>query len=228
MEKVKEHFEDEAHKFDQIIRQLTPYYDEMLDALILALSFSVSGATQVIDLGCGTGTVARRIKETFPNASFTCVDIAENMLAMAKRKLGTNARYQLADFRSYEFDGTYDLVVSSLALHHLETDKEKKIFYGKIFNSLAPGGAFFNADVILASSSRVQEGYMKKWKDFMRKRVSDDEIESKWIPIHHEEDRPARLTAQLSWLCDIGFTEVDVVWKYYNFAVYGGRKGLGK
>ncbi len=29
---------------------------------------------------------------------------------------------------------------------------------------------------------------------------------------------------QLAWLAEIGFTDVDVVWKYYNFAVYGGRK----
>ncbi len=224
MDKVKQHFENEAHEFDQIIRQLTPYYDEMLDALILALSSGVSGPTKVIDLGCGTGTVARRIKDTFPDANITCVDMAENMLAMAKKKLGHNTRYQLADFRSYEFDGSYDLVVSSLALHHLETDEDKKLFYRKIFNSLAPGGAFYNADVILASSRGVQEGYMKKWKDFMRKQVSDVEIEQKWIPMHYEEDRPARLTAQMSWLDDIGFSEIDVVWKYYNFAVYGGIK----
>lgn len=226
MDNVKKHFEDEAHEFDQIIRQLTPYYDEMLDALLLALSSSVSGPTKVIDLGCGTGTVARRIKDTFPDANITCVDIAENMLKMAKKKLGNNARYQLADFRSYEFDGTYDVVVSSLALHHLETDDDKKRFFRKIFNGLVPGGAFYNADVILASGSRVQEGYIKKWKDFMRKQVSDDEIESKWIPMHHEEDRPARLTAQMAWLDDIGFSEIDVVWKYYNFAVYGGIKSL--
>jgi tRNA (cmo5U34)-methyltransferase len=29
---------------------------------------------------------------------------------------------------------------------------------------------------------------------------------------------------QLAWLAEIGFSEVDVVWKYFNFAVYGGRK----
>jgi tRNA (cmo5U34)-methyltransferase len=29
---------------------------------------------------------------------------------------------------------------------------------------------------------------------------------------------------QLVWLQDMGFSEVDVIWKYYNFSVYGGRK----
>jgi hypothetical protein len=33
MDQVKKHFEEEAHEFDEIIRHLAPYYDEMLDAL---------------------------------------------------------------------------------------------------------------------------------------------------------------------------------------------------
>jgi len=223
MDNVKKSFEEEAHQFDEIVRQLVPYYSEMLDALVLALPFGTSRVIRVIDLGCGTGAVARHIKDSFPAAEITCVDIAENMLEMAKLKLSTgpSIRYQLADFRSYEFDEKYDAVVSSLALHHLE-DEEKKPFYGKIFKSLNSGGIFYNADIIFGSDSHLQEQYMEKWKDFMRRHVPSDEIENKWIPRHYEEDRPTTLMAQLAWLEDIGFSEIDVIWKYYNFAVYGG------
>jgi tRNA (cmo5U34)-methyltransferase len=41
---------------------------------------------------------------------------------------------------------------------------------------------------------------------------------------YREEDRPARFVDQLNRLRDIGFNGVDVIWKYYNFAVYGGVK----
>lgn len=41
---------------------------------------------------------------------------------------------------------------------------------------------------------------------------------------HHEEDWPEILIDQISWLEDIGFKGIDIVWKYYNFAVYGGTK----
>ena len=34
MEKVRQHFEEEAHEFDKIIRRLIPYYEQMLDALM--------------------------------------------------------------------------------------------------------------------------------------------------------------------------------------------------
>ena len=226
MEKVKQHFEEEAQEFDAIIRRLIPYYEQMVDALVLALPFNQSQLIRVIDLGCGTGTIARRIKDVYPQAQITCVDIAEKMLHIAQTKPGDagGMRYQLKNFEKYEFDSVYDVAVSSLALHHLVNEDDKIKFYKKIFTCLSPGGVFYNADVILASNSHLQERYMEKWREYMRLQVSVEEIEQKWIPQHYDEDRPSKLMNQLDWLRDMGFVEVDIVWKYYNFAVYGGCK----
>ena len=227
MEKVKQHFEEEAQEFDAIIRRLIPNYEQMLDALVTALPFNRSQPIRVVDLGCGTGTIARRIKDVYPQAQITCVDIAEKMLQIAQVKLGDpgdDLRYQLANFEDYEFDTTYDVAVSSLALHHLVNDDDKIKFYKKIYDCLTIGGVFYNADVVLGSSSHLQKRYMEKWREYMRLQVSVEEIEQKWIPQHYDEDHPACLMSQLAWLRDLGFTEVDVIWKYYNFSVYGGRK----
>jgi tRNA (cmo5U34)-methyltransferase len=53
----------------------------------------------------------------------------------------------------------YGVVVSSLALHHLVTDDDKQQCYSWIHGSLAPGGRFYNADVVLASSDDLHEVY---------------------------------------------------------------------
>ena len=226
MDIVKKHFEEEAKEFDDIILCLIPYYAEMIDALVKAIPFAQSKEIKLIDLGCGTGTISKHLKSSFPHARITCLDLAENMIEMSKLKLAEYADvcYQVGDFRHYEFDEHYDVIVSSLALHHLVSDQDKINFYRKMYESLSSGGVFFNADVILGSSEHLQETYMAKWKSFMLKSVSNEEIEGKWLPKYREEDRPAKLMDQVSWLADIGFTEVDVLWKYYNFAVYGGRK----
>ncbi|HET6418720.1 MAG TPA: class I SAM-dependent methyltransferase [Geobacteraceae bacterium] len=226
MDKIKMHFEKEAGEFDQIILKLIPYYREMISALIAAIPFEASAKIKVIDLGCGTGSITKKVKETYPNARVTCVDMAENMIEVAKKKLSSHSdiRYQISDFYQFNFSDTYDVVISSLALHHLLTDEDKQNFYSKIYKALSPGGIFYNADVVLASSSHLQDAYMRKWKEFMSKNVSEQEIEEKWIPTYKEEDRPARLMDQLAWLDNIGFVDTDVVWKFYNFAVYGGAK----
>jgi len=224
MDRIKQHFEEEARDFDRIILTLIPDYPRMVEALVAALPFERAEPIRVIDLGCGTGTVAQNILDAFPNANVTCLDLAENMIALARAKLARypGVRFAVGDFTT--FDGEYDVVISSLALHHLATDEHKRSFYRRIYDRLGPGGAFYNGDVVLASSDLLQEAYMYQWRAFMRRNISDDEIENKWIAKYQAEDHPAKLVDQLAWLSAIGFAEVDVVWKHYNFAVYGGVK----
>ncbi len=224
MDIVKRHFEEEARDFDNIILTLIPEYPRMVEALVAAIPFESAAPVRIIDLGCGTGNIAHAVLDAFPNAHVTCLDLAENMIAMAKAKLATypRVRYVVGDFTA--FDGEYDAVISSLALHHLATDEDKRRFYRRIYDRLRPGGVFYNGDVVLASSDILQAMYMHQWRAFMRRTVSEEEIEGKWIPSYQAEDHPAKLVDQLTWLMEIGFAAVDVLWKHYNFAVYGGGK----
>jgi len=226
LNKIKKHFEEEAKEFDKIIRKIIPFYNEMLEALLFAMPHPKSQKIKVADLGCGTGTIAKMILERHPNSILTCVDLAANMIETAKIKLGKykNVEYIVGDFHNFNFNRKYDAVVTSLALHHLRNDNDKKKFFKKIFDALNKNGVFYNADVVLGSNETVQNLYINKWKEFMRRKVSVSEIESKWIPKYEEEDRPAKLIEQMKWLEEIGFEKTDVIWKYYNFAVYGGVK----
>jgi tRNA (cmo5U34)-methyltransferase len=106
----------------------------------------------------------------------------------------------------------------------MNLNRIKQNFYRRIYESLDSGGVFYNADVVLAANDFLHAAAMNAWRRFMARSISPDEIEGKWIPKHREEDRPAKLTDQLAWLMHIGFVDVDVIWKYYNFAVYGGPR----
>lgn len=222
MERVKEHFEGEAEQYDAIIRKLIPYYSRMVEAVVNTLPFDNSAEITVLDLGCGTGTVARAVKDRFPGARLACLDIAENMLHIARGKLANapETAYICCDFNQFAFDRQYDAVVSSLALHHLATDADKLSFYKKIYAGLKNGGVLVNADVVLASTDILQRRYMEQWKQFMLESVPLDEVEGKWIPNYHAEDRPVSLLQHFDMLHQAGFDTMDVVWKYYNFAVY--------
>ena len=226
MESVKTHFETEAQVFDETIRRLIPNYEHMIEALVTALPFSPEASFQVVDLGCGTGTVSQRVKDLFPNAHITCIDMSENMLEMAKAKLGTesNTKFIQANLADYRFEYKFDAALSSLALHHLVNDRDKIQFYSKIFQNLKQNGVFYNADIVLSTIPQLQDKYMKEWHHFMLQGISREEVAEKWITKHLEEDYPAPLMHQLDWLLEIGFADVDVLWKCYGFSVYGGCK----
>src|SRR5262249_12773816 len=179
MDAIKQHFEHEAVDFDRIIVELIPYYSDMVRALVSAIPFDCNAQIRVADLGCGTGTVAKQVLERFPHAEVTCIDLADNMIAMAKVKLGsgTRLRYITGDFSTFDSSSKYDAIVSSLALHHLVTDEDKQRFYRRICQSLNSGGVFYNADVVLASTDFLQAVYMRQWRQFMLRSVPEKEID---------------------------------------------------
>lgn len=223
---IRNHFETEAKEFDEVIQNLIPYYNQMVEALVLSIPFDVNEAIDIIDLGCGTGTISKAVKARFPNARITCIDLAENMLLMAKEKLKDfeDINFLQGDFNNFVFPKKYHVVISSLALHHLVTDEDKKNFYENIYENLNDGGYFCNADVVLGTNDFNTNLFMEKWKEFMIKNVGKEDTENKWIPKYYEEDKPTTLMRHFSLMKDIGFNDFDVFWKYYNFCVYGGKK----
>lgn len=223
-DRIKNHFEEEAIGYDGIIIKLIPYYKEMVQAIISTIPFDSNEEINIIDLGCGTGTISRAIQQQYSKAKFTLVDIAENMLQIAEQKLGKNCTYLNSDFNSFEFDNQYDVIVSSLALHHLETDSDKQLFYNKIYKALKEGGIFINGDVIKTQTDKLQITFIEKWVEYMNRSVDMKEINEKWLPNYYAEDRPIPLMSHLKMLENSGFKDIDIVWKYYGFAVYKGGK----
>ncbi|MFX1340128.1 MAG: methyltransferase domain-containing protein [Promethearchaeota archaeon] len=227
MEQIKDTFENVAKEFDDVIVKLVPFYKEMVSDLILVIPFEKNENIDVIDLGCGTGTLSLRIREVFPNAKITCMDMTKNMLEMAKLKLSKyeNIEFILENFYTFNFNKKYNVVISSFALHHLITAQDKKNFYQKIYNSLKIGGCFYNLDIIIGSNDEIQKFYMKKWEGFLRQHLSEEKIEKNFKQ-YYEEDSPESIMNHLKWLEEAGFKDVDVIRKYYNFALYGGIKGI--
>src|SRR5664279_1948776 len=222
MENVKEHFEEEAKEFDITIQNLIPRYEDMISCMVSVIPFDNSEEFKLLDLGSGTGNITKAVKEKYPHSKISCIDIAENMIQMAQIKLEdyTDIEYYTGDFSEFDFEEKYDVIVSSLALHHIKTDADKKSFYCKIFSALKEGGIFLNSDVVLGSNEKLNQIYRKKWIDFMLLNLPEEEVRKKWLPKQIEEDFPAPLNNHLKWLGETGFNDIDVVWKYYGLVVY--------
>ena len=226
MDAVRKNFSERTSEYDSWIRKVVPRYEEMLDVLVSCIRMEMGDTIRAIDLGCGTGALSQKLLGSFPHADLTCLDMTEGMLDQARDRLKEHGsvRYVLSDLYDYKFDGPYDAVISCLALHHIVTDEDKLMIYRRIHDGLAPGGVFLNADIMLGADDALQELYINKWKEFMYTGLPREEVEGSLLPRHREEDSPARMTDHLRWLEQAGFRSIDSVWKYYGYAVYGGKK----
>jgi ubiquinone/menaquinone biosynthesis C-methylase UbiE len=98
---------------------------------------------RVLDIGCGTGTLAVLIKRLFPTVDVVALDPDPKALARAQRKAGRAAvsiRFDrgFSDALLYP-DAAFDRVFSSMMFHHIEkADKENTL--REIRRVLKPSG----------------------------------------------------------------------------------------
>ncbi|MBI4589661.1 MAG: class I SAM-dependent methyltransferase [Candidatus Rokubacteria bacterium] len=104
---------------------------------------------RVLDLGCGTGTMAVWMKRRTPAAVIVGLDGDPDVLAIARRN-ATRMGLEI-EFRhglSYELpfaEGAFDRVLSSLFFHHL-LPAQKRRTLAEVFRILSPGGELYVAD----------------------------------------------------------------------------------
>lgn len=101
-------------------------------------------AERVLDLGCGTGSLAVALKASVgPAGSVHGIDASREMIDVARRnasRAGVDVSFQVGLAEALPFpDGTFDLVVSQLAIHHLPDDLKQSAF-GEMHRVLKAGG----------------------------------------------------------------------------------------
>jgi tRNA (cmo5U34)-methyltransferase len=155
-----------------------PGYEDLQEA-VAAATADVQ-ATRVLELGTGTGETALLVQARHPEARWVGIDSSEAMLGRARDRLPD------ADLRLHRLEdelpaGPFDLVVSALAVHHLDGAGKQGLF-SRVAGVLRPGGRFVLGDVVVPPAG--QEGP---------------------IYIDWAMDTPDSVPDQLAWLRAAGF-----------------------
>jgi ubiquinone/menaquinone biosynthesis C-methylase UbiE len=137
---------------------LTPLYDPILRWMMreeaikqrLIQEAGIRPGQNVLDLGCGTGTLAIMIKQSNPEAMVTGLDGDPKVLEIARSKaVRAGLNLKLDQGMAYQLpypDSSFDRVLSSLVFHHLESDDKRKTMR-EVYRILRPGGEFYLLDL---------------------------------------------------------------------------------
>jgi ubiquinone/menaquinone biosynthesis C-methylase UbiE len=125
------------------------YYDEFFGPLFfepyaIEVARRIGGfpASRVVEIAAGTGRVTRHIRSIIPVAAeLIASDISDNMLAVAKQKLGHHTiEWKNIDAQQLPFeDNTIDLVICCFG-YMFVPDKEKA--FSEVYRVLKAGGQF--------------------------------------------------------------------------------------
>ena len=222
---IQQAFNAAAADYDRLRRILIPCFDDFYRTAVEIIPCDRSEPLKILDLGAGTGLYSGMVQALFPNAEFTLLDLAPEMLEKAKSrfsKMGKSPRILIGDYVESDWESPYDLVISGLSIHHL-SDLDKKRLDQRIYQALKPGGMFVNADQVLGKTPELDKRYRQQWLDSVRTLgISDEELKA--AQKRMEYDRMATLEAQLGWLEAAGFQDVDCWYKNFSFAVFGGYR----
>jgi tRNA (cmo5U34)-methyltransferase len=187
----------EPEGYPALVRREVPDYERLQDETAAATG---AGARRILELGTGTGETALRVLARHPRATLVGVDASELMLEGARAALPAGrVDLRLGRLEDPLPGGPFDVVVSALAIHHLDGPAKADLF-ARVAALLAPGGRFVLADVV----------------------VPEDPADVV-TPLDEGFDLPSGVDEQLAWLVAAGL-QAHVAWAHRDLALIVGTR----
>lgn len=170
--------------------------------------------TRVLDLGTGDGDTLGRVLALFPDATGIGADVNPEMLRRARAQSASAAWGARAEIVEHDLDaplpaewGSFDLVVSSFAIHHCAPERQRTL-YSEAFARLEAGGLFANLEHVASPTPELHATFLRA----VGKDPDDDDPSNQLVAPD----------TQLEWLRSIGFEQVDCIWKWREIALLVG------
>ncbi len=234
--------EEDSTAFLDLGPYAVPERERQIEALLAMVPAERDERFEAVDLCCGAGLLTAALLDRFSQARVLALDGSDTMLTETNTRCAEYAarlRTQNIDISDHAwrvFERPPRVVLSSLAIHHLDGPGKRELFRN-IHRELEPGGAFVVADVVAPAGARATQWAAREWDRAVEERArqldGDDDrgvlafAREQWNLFRYpdpEIDKPSSLYEQLQWLDDAGFQEVDTYWLRAGHAIFGGVK----
>ena len=225
---LQSQFNAVSEQYDGQRRALIPCFD-LFYQTAAELAAAVPNVRRVLDLGAGTGLMSAFVRPSCPQAEFILADLSVQMLAKARERFRglPNVHFIEQDLTRLAPDSRlpengFDLIVSALAIHHLD-NPQKQTLFRQIARLLAPNGRFINADQVLGETATAETAYTEHWRRHVTVHP-DLSAEAKAAAFERIKlDRMAALSDQFQWLAAVGLPPT-LYFQHYNFVVFAADK----
>lgn len=222
---VEPFFDSISQEYDEAILRCFPRYNEMLDLLVDYLPSQHAPNLKILELGCGTGNLTRRVAQRFPDAELTIVDVSTESLDVCRQNnAGREMKALAKDMRELDFSpATFDMIVSSIAIHHL-TSAEKQELFNRCQTWLRSEGILSFADQFSSEEKSIYQRHVEQWKSISFQAGASENEWNLWMEHQQAHDYHDSLPDQLDWLSKAGFRSIDCPWRYLLWTIIQARR----
>ncbi|MCL5429012.1 MAG: class I SAM-dependent methyltransferase [Chloroflexi bacterium] len=148
---------------------------------VLRVLEGVPSSTEILDLGCGNGGVARELARRGHQGQYVGADFSEELIRVASLKVeGLQFTFIQADLTSADWNLQpplpnlrFDFIFAFAVLHHLPSRELRLIFLRQVSRLMAPAGQFVLSNWQFLSSPRLQ-ARIQPWSEIG---LSDDQVD---------------------------------------------------
>jgi tRNA (cmo5U34)-methyltransferase len=176
------------------------------------LEFIPQTTRRVLDLGTGDGRLLALVKREHPNTEAVAIDFSPAMIEAAEKRFAGDSSVAVV---AHNLDnplpdlGRFDAVISCFAIHHVVHER-KRALYSEIHALLNAGGVFCNLEHVASPTPSLHEQFLRG----IGFTLETEDPSNKLLDVE----------AQLQWLREIGFAEVDCHWKWRELALLAGER----
>ena len=208
--------------FDQHVRKSVPLYLEG-DNLICDISdFFVKDDSVVYEIGCSTGTLSIELAEhnkLKKGARFIGIDIEEDMICVANKKLEKHTDLNLSFFASdildFEMEPA-DMIVSYYTVQFIRPSVRQMVI-DKLYKMLNWGGALLLFEKVRGADARFQDILTSLYTDYkIRMGYTAEDIVAKSRSLKGVLE-PFSSQGNIDMLKRAGFVDINTIQKYICF-----------
>ncbi|MFZ1023342.1 MAG: class I SAM-dependent methyltransferase [Thermoplasmata archaeon] len=228
--------------WDRQQESFNPDRERRFEAMFDVLAAQGRSQLQILDLGCGPGSLTLRALRRFPRARSIAVDFDPVILRIARGAVGSMAgrvTWVDADLRRSGWEENlprrrFDAAISTTALHWLESADIGRL-YRTVYRLIRPGGLFVNGDHfpwprqetrlrklteairrtrIRSKPARSHDAWTQWWRSLEREKFLRPEFQERAIrfAVHPHHEGPG-FEVHLNALRRAGFRDVATVWQ---------------
>ena len=220
---IQTQFNLAAAGYDSGRRKFIPCFDDYYEKTTAFAAAFAGAPRRIVDLGAGTGLLTMYYLQHFPEAEYILVDVAEDMLEVAKKRFENIPRisYQVFDYTESLFLENVDLVISALSIHHLENEQKAALF-GNIKSQLSSGCWFINYDQFCCSSPEMDDIVNRYWIEHLYSSgLSENEL-ARWRE-RRKLDRECTIADEVAMLRNARFKSAECIYSSGKFAVIAAQ-----
>jgi tRNA (cmo5U34)-methyltransferase len=212
-----------AAVFDDMVSRSVPQYGEIQRMLAELASSFVSEGSKVYDLGCSTGTTLSLLHKMLRvPAHLIGIDNSEEMLEQCRTKVATLGLADAIELRCGDLDEGIEIQDASVVFLVLTLMFVRPLNREKLMRQIHAGmrdnGCLLMVEKVLGNGSLFNRIFIERYYAYKRRMgYSELEISQKREALENVLI-PYRLQENRDLLLKAGFRQVDVFFKWYNFA----------